>query len=74
MLQTILEKRIPDDLIEPEIKREIVMLSGGVLREMVRLGRECCLQCMLTLDMEPERTNVKIDADILEGGGEEFAH
>ncbi|MGB3294983.1 MAG: P-loop NTPase fold protein [Phormidesmis sp.] len=65
MLQKILEKRIPDELIEPEIKREIVMLSGGVLREMVRLGQECCQECMLTMDIEPERTDVKIDAVIL---------
>ena len=65
MLQAILEKRIPDALIEPEMKREMVMLSGGVLREMVRLGQECCRECMVTLDMEPERTEVKIDAAIL---------
>lgn len=65
MLQTILEKRIPDELIEPEIKREIVMLSGGVLREMVRLGQECCQECMLTIDMQPEKTDVKVDAAIL---------
>lgn len=64
MLQTILERRIPDELIEPEIKREIVMLSGGVLREMVRLGQECCQECMLTIDMQPEKTDVKIDAAI----------
>ncbi|MEM9163072.1 MAG: NACHT domain-containing protein, partial [Cyanobacteria bacterium P01_F01_bin.4] len=47
MLQTVLEKRIPDALIEPEMKRQIVLLSGGVLRELVRLGQECCRECLL---------------------------
>lgn len=65
MLMAVLEKRIPDELIEPEMKRKMVLLSGGVLREMVRLGQECCRECMLTLDMEPEGTEVKIDAVIL---------
>ncbi|WP_240518862.1 NACHT domain-containing protein [Leptolyngbya sp. BC1307] len=65
VLKKVLEKRIPEDLIEPDIKRQIVLLSGGVLREMVRLGRECCLECMVQMDVEPETTNIKIDKDIL---------
>lgn len=65
MLLSVLEKRIPDELIEPEMKREIVMLSGGVLRELMRLGQECCRECMSVMDEYPEKTNVKIDAAIL---------
>ena len=65
-LARILRKRIPEELIEPEIVREMVLTSGGVLREMVRLGQECCRECLLTLDMEPEKADVKIDAAILQ--------
>jgi energy-coupling factor transporter ATP-binding protein EcfA2 len=64
-LLSVLEKRIPDELIEPEIKREIVMRSGGVLRELMRLAQECCRECMFEMDMNPERTDIKIDAAIL---------
>lgn len=64
-LQTILEKRIPEELIEPEIKREIAMLSGGVLREMVRLAQECCRECLARMDEDAEQANIKIDADVL---------
>ncbi|MEO1387998.1 MAG: P-loop NTPase fold protein [Cyanobacteria bacterium J06634_6] len=66
MLISVMEKRIPAALIEPQAMRELVLLSGGVLREMVRLGQECCRECMLALDMEPERTAVKIDEEILQ--------
>lgn len=60
-----LEKRIGDELIEPEMKREIAMLSGGVLRELMRLAQECCRECLLELRSNPDRTDVKIDAAIL---------
>ncbi|MGB3613437.1 MAG: ATP-binding protein [Elainellaceae cyanobacterium] len=65
MLEKILEKRVPDHLIEPEVRRQIVLRSGGVLREMMRLGRECCRECMLELELDPENEDIKIDADIL---------
>jgi len=66
MLETVLKRRIPETLITPEAMKQLVLLSGGVLREMVRLGQECCRECMLVLDMEPERTTVKIDEAILQ--------
>lgn len=65
MLKEILEKRIPDSLIEPGIKQEIVLLSGGVLRELVRLGQECCRECLLELELDPKRADIKIDRAIL---------
>lgn len=65
MLEEILKKRIPAHLIEPQIVREIVLLSGGVLRELVRICRECCRECMLTLRLEPAKPEVKINAEIL---------
>ena len=66
MLETVLKRRIPAELITPEAMKQLVLLSGGVLREMVRLGQECCRECMLVLDMEPERTTVTIDEKILQ--------
>ena len=65
MLEAVLKKRIPEHLIEPPIIRKIVLLSGGVLRELVRLCRECCRECLLTLRLEPETTDVKINDAIL---------
>nr|WP_278003385.1 ATP-binding protein [Nodosilinea sp. TSF1-S3] len=64
-LQSILERRIGNDLIEPEVLRQMVLLSGGVLRELVRLGQECCRECMLRFELEPEVREVKIDGEIL---------
>jgi nucleoside-triphosphatase THEP1 len=60
----VLKKRIPEDLMEPETARQIVLKSGGVVRELVRLARECCSQCLLLLRSEPERKDIKIDAEI----------
>jgi energy-coupling factor transporter ATP-binding protein EcfA2 len=62
----ILKKRIPEDLIEPETARKIVLKSGGVLRELVRITRECCSQCLLLVRAEPERTDIKINDEILQ--------
>ncbi len=62
---TALTKRIPADRIEPETAYKMVLKSGGVMRELVRLGRECCTECMVQLELEPERTDLKIDDEIL---------
>lgn len=61
----VLGKRVPEELIEPEIAKQMVLHSGGVMRELVRIARECCTECMLVLDSEPDRTDVKIDQEIL---------
>ncbi len=64
-LQEILEKRIAPDLIEPAVLRQMVLLSGGVLRELVRLGQECCRECMVQLELAPDTPNLTINTDIL---------
>lgn len=61
----MLSKRIPPDLIEPEIAREMVLKSGGVVRELVRIGRECCTESMVKLEIEPDQTSVRIDDETL---------
>lgn len=62
----VLEKRIPKDSIDPATAREIVLKSGGVVRELVRIARECCTECMVQLEIEPDRPTVTIDREILE--------
>ncbi|MBW4450743.1 MAG: AAA family ATPase [Spirirestis rafaelensis WJT71-NPBG6] len=62
----ILKKRIPEELIEPETAKQIVLKSGGVVRELVRIARECCSQCLLLIRSEPERTDIKINEEILQ--------
>jgi energy-coupling factor transporter ATP-binding protein EcfA2 len=65
MLRSVLAKRIEADLIEPETMQQIVLLSGGVLREMVRLGQECCRECLLELRLNPNILDIKINGEIL---------
>jgi len=62
----VLHKRIPEDLIEPRTARQMVFKSGGVVRELVRIARECCTECMVQLEIEPDRPTMRIDQEILE--------
>ncbi|NET48781.1 MAG: ATP-binding protein, partial [Merismopedia sp. SIO2A8] len=66
LLEEVLKKRIPDELMEPETRRKLVLLSGGVLRELVRLAQECCQECLVELDLDPENTDIKINDAILQ--------
>ncbi len=64
-LLAALEKRIPSALIEADTLRQIVLKSGGAIREVVRLARECCNECMVLLRSEPDRQTLQIDPEIL---------
>lgn len=61
----VLTKRISANCIEPDTARQMVLKSGGVMRELVRIARECCTECMVQLELDPDRTNLKINDDIL---------
>jgi hypothetical protein len=61
----VLKRRIDPELIEPDVMRQLVLLSGGVLRELVRLGQECCRECMVELELNPDNPELTIDAAIL---------
>jgi hypothetical protein len=61
----VLTKRIPADRLEPETARQMVLQSGGVMRELVRIARECCTECMVQMELEPDRTDLKINQEIL---------
>jgi S-adenosylmethionine:diacylglycerol 3-amino-3-carboxypropyl transferase len=53
------------ELIDEEAIAQVILYSGGVLRELVRITNECCRICLRWLLQEPEKT-VKIDLDVLE--------
>jgi energy-coupling factor transporter ATP-binding protein EcfA2 len=68
----ILRRRIPDALITPETARQIVLQSGGVLREVIRLTHRCCAKCLVQLRRELRKPAakqaelaLKIDGSIL---------
>ena len=65
ILCEILQKRIPSELIEPEIAKNIALNSGGVLRELIRIANECCRICLRLIRRQSNET-VVINADILD--------
>ena len=63
----ILLKRIEDpELIEPEIATDLVLYSGGVVRELLRLANECCLICLRLAKRDPDNTDIKINQAIFQ--------
>lgn len=65
-LKKILLKRIDAELIEPDIATELVLYSGGVVRELLRLANECCLICLRLAKREPDNTNIKINKAVFQ--------
>lgn len=62
----VLQKRLPSDLVEPETARKMVVYSGGVIRELVRIARASCAQCLLLIRQNPEQTALQINDEILQ--------
>ena len=65
-LAKILNKRISDNLIEQEALDKIIIESGGVLRELIRITNECCRICLRLVRREPDNQDIKINQSILE--------
>jgi energy-coupling factor transporter ATP-binding protein EcfA2 len=65
LFEAVIQLRFPDCLLDPQTTRKMALMSGGVMRELVRIGRECCMECMIQLEVEPERTDVRIDDAVL---------
>ena len=65
LFEDVLKKRFPTGLLAPGTARKISLLSGGVMRELMRLARECCTECMIELDIDPTLTDLQIDDQIL---------
>ncbi|MBN3877162.1 MULTISPECIES: ATP-binding protein [unclassified Nostoc] len=64
ILGEVLQKRIPNELIAAETAEKIVIYSGGVLRELIRISKECCRICLRTIRRNPSG-KVIIDDKIL---------
>jgi len=46
IFQMVIDRRFPAELIDPAVKQEIILKSGGVLRELIRLLDRCCDKCL----------------------------
>ena len=80
----VLSCRIPDELISPETARDIVLNSGGVIREVIRLADLCCATCLVSIRREiktrgntptsnPIRINDRVLGEVLADGQLEWA-
>ena len=69
ILQSVLTRRIDPDLFEAGIEEQIALNSGGVLREVMRITKECCDLILVKLRQQMRRKqnieNLKIDRAIL---------
>jgi energy-coupling factor transporter ATP-binding protein EcfA2 len=66
----ILKRRLPQDSSDPDTERQIILFSGGVLRELIRIVDRCCDKVKLELRGQIKRQQwnepeVKIDRRIL---------
>jgi KAP family P-loop domain len=61
----ILHKRIPDRLLDRQTAEKMIVYSGGVLRELIRIANECCRICLRLIRRDPTQS-IKIDEPILE--------
>ncbi len=66
MLTDVIDKRISRELIEPETVNKIIIYSGGVLRELVRITNECCRICLRLIRRKPDDLEIKINAEVLQ--------
>jgi hypothetical protein len=65
ILTSILQKRINSELIQLEALDKMVLQSGGVLRELIRIANECCRICLRKIRRKPGQ-NVIIDDGVLD--------
>jgi AAA ATPase domain len=62
----ILYKRVSSDLIDSLTAEKLVLYSGGVLRELVRIANRCCRICLRLIRRDPKQTNIVISDEVLE--------
>jgi hypothetical protein len=66
-LHQAIERRLPDEfkqIIEPAIARQIVLTSGGVLRELIRIVYRCLEVAKKQAYQDPNLTSLTIDRSI----------
>jgi GTPase SAR1 family protein len=64
-LQEVLAKRINSELVEPDTVEKIIIYSGGVLREVIRIANECCRICLRLVRRNSEDADIKINNKVL---------
>jgi hypothetical protein len=66
-LESILLKHIDRDLFESETLDDLILASGGVVRELIRIASECVFICfgILRRYSANEEVRVMIDEDVL---------
>ena len=62
----ILHKRIPKEILEPDVARQMTLHSGGVLRELMRISNRCCRICLREIRRSPGQTSFKVNSVVLE--------
>lgn len=62
----VLNKRIEPELMAPEIAEAIVLKSGGVLRELIRLANKCCRICLRTIRRVENAEAITIDRAVFD--------
>jgi len=66
ILCEVLHKRIPKEILQPDIARQMVLYSGGVLRELMRISNRCCRICLREIRRTPKQTDFKINSVVLD--------
>jgi hypothetical protein len=70
-LLEILHRRIPPELLAEGVAKKIVLYSGGVNRELIRIAKECCrlmrVELRLRQRLGEDISQAQIDGDILQG-------
>ncbi len=52
IFREILQKRVPDSLMEAGVVDQLILNSGGVLRELIRLASQCCSKVLVQIRRE----------------------
>ena len=66
VLRQILGKRVPEKLLRADMADKIALYSGGVMRELIRVARECCRICLRSLRRHPEWQELAIEDAVLQ--------
>jgi energy-coupling factor transporter ATP-binding protein EcfA2 len=64
-LKDVLSHRIPSQLIEQNAAEQIILYSGGVLREVIRIANECCRICLILVRRNPQNIDLKINDAVI---------
>jgi energy-coupling factor transporter ATP-binding protein EcfA2 len=82
VFEEILKRRISFELIDSEVRHQMILESGGVLRELIRIADRCCDKCLLEIrrrirrsqfDQPPVRINQRILDEALSDLRNEYA-